>query len=101
MPRERLADRRRSENFEFRFGTLPIYASVGYDSGQQVREVFLSTRKVGNGFDSACRDIAVLMSLLLQYGCPVDEIAHSLTREENGDPAGVAGIAALFIKERN
>lgn len=88
--RNRLPPRRPSENENFLFNNVEVAATFGYNE-YGVAEVFLSTRKAGTPFDVACRDIAVLISLLLQYGCPLEEIASAVTHDGDGRREGLAG----------
>jgi hypothetical protein len=66
-----------------------------------VLEVFINEQKVNSALDVLCSDGAILMSLLLQYGHPADEIAASLKRNPDGSPASPLGVAAKLIKEAN
>ena len=99
MTRELLPGRRASETFEVTFSNVPVSVTFGrYDDGR-VGEVFLSTRKAGSAVDIAARDTAVLMSLLLQYGCSAKIIGRALTADAHGRPEGLAGIVARIIEE--
>lgn len=66
-----------------------------------VREVFINEHRVNSALDVLCSDGAILMSLLLQYGHPVDEIAASLKRNPDGSPASLLGVVAELIKQAN
>jgi hypothetical protein len=45
-----------------------------------VVEVFLNAQKVNSPLDVVESDGAILMSMLLQYGCPASEIHHAMKR---------------------
>jgi hypothetical protein len=64
-----------------------------------VFEVFINEQKVNSALDVLCSDGAILMSLLLQYGHPADEIAASLKRNPDGSPASPLGVAAKLACE--
>lgn len=66
-----------------------------------VAEVFVNAQKVNSPVDVLVSDGAILMSLLLQYGHPAEEIAASLKRNPDGSPASPLGIAALLVKQAN
>jgi len=66
-----------------------------------VLEVFVNAQQVNSQIDVLVSDGAILMSLLLQYGHPADEIAASLKRNPDGSPASPLGIAAKLINEAN
>lgn len=105
MSRERLADRRRCETFEFEHwtpgGYLQVYtASVGYYPDGGVGEIFISRGKSGTDVDIAIRDSAILLSLLLQVHYPIGEIGKSLLQRETGIPDGPLGtLVQLLVKE--
>ena len=91
--RHSLPQRRMAENFDIGFGGQTVSVTFGRAvPDAPVTEVFLSTRKHGTALDTAVRDTAMLVSWLLQYGCPLARHAHALTRDETGVPEGLAGI---------
>lgn len=98
MTREILPQRRHAENFEVSFSGLAVSVSFGYYDDGRVGEVFLSTRKAGSVIDIAARDTAVLLSLLLQYGCSPKIIQRALTADATGRPEGLAGAVAALIE---
>ncbi|MBP0440667.1 hypothetical protein [Tianweitania sediminis] len=100
MTREIIPQRRASENEEIAFAGTQVSVSFGYYDDGRVAEVFLSTRKAGSAVDVAARDTAVLMSLLLQYGCSAKIIGRAITADAQGRPEGLAGIVARLVEER-
>lgn len=62
-------------------------------------EIFLNAQKVDTQADVVVRDGAILMSMLLQYGCPPADIAHAMKRNPDGSPASPLGRAAAFLIE--
>lgn len=100
MNRIALANRRPSETFEIEhgIGRQTVYAvSVGTDDTGAIREVFVS----GPASDlmNSVRDSAILLSLALQYGCPLETIAHALTRDDHDRPATVIGSVVAGVKQ--
>ena len=90
--RKRLADRRRHEIIEFRHGDFTYVAGVGYfDDNNSLAEIFLNSPKVGTTVSVNARDGAILASLLLQFGCPVETIRRAITRNSDGNAAGPIG----------
>jgi hypothetical protein len=68
--------------------------SMGFPNGaaaRDPREVFINCNKVTTALDIAARDIGKLISLAMQHGAMVDELAAAMTRDPNGLPQGVAG----------
>lgn len=64
-----------------------------------VKEIFLNGQKVNSQADVIASDGAILMSLLIQYGHPVEEIAKSMKRNPDGSPSSPLGRAAAFLIE--
>lgn len=97
MPRDKLPSRRHSENVELTLGRTSVTVQLGYDPEGQVKEVFCATNKFGSDADTAIRDVAVLISFLLQYGCDMQEVIDVLASDTYGNPEGVAGMIARHI----
>jgi ribonucleoside-diphosphate reductase alpha chain len=57
----------------------------------RVGEVFINGGRTGSDMDAVTRDAAVLLSIALQYGVPVETIAHAITRESNGSASSIIG----------
>jgi hypothetical protein len=66
-----------------------------------VREIFINAQKPNSSIDCLASDGAILLSLLLQYGCPLDTIAHAMKRNPDGSPASPLGFAADLLKSEN
>ena len=107
MPRHRLANRRAHEviaiehdgqRYKVGFGREVLCDEFG--ALGPVAEVFLNAQKVNSPADALASDGAILMSMLLQYGCPAIEIARSMKRNPNGSPASLFGHAADLMQER-
>lgn len=72
-------------------GSTVAYAvTIGFDEGQP-RELFISCNKLTTSLAVAGLEIATLVSIALQHGANVQELAAALPREEDGAPQGAAG----------
>jgi hypothetical protein len=91
--RSRLPSRRRSETCEFTHEGLRFTASIGLYEDGRLGELFLSSNKPGSPIESIARDAAILVSLAIQFGCPLDIIRHALTKDHTGAPATLVGAA--------
>ena len=92
MNRDPLPNRREHEVVEFFHRGIPYTFGVGrYDDGRPA-EAFIDGVKSGADAQIVARDGAILLSLLLQFGCPVELIQHALSREEDGSPQGPIGV---------
>jgi ribonucleoside-diphosphate reductase alpha chain len=84
MPRERLPDRRNSEFLDYEVMNFKFTASFRRFEDGRVGELFVNTTKPNSPLDIVCRDMAIIASLCLQYGCPLDVIQHAICRDEQG-----------------
>ena len=64
--------------------------------GGRLAEVFFNVAKSGTAIENHARDAAVVASVALQYGTPVDVIRHAVTR--NGDGRLPARSALCSIR---
>jgi hypothetical protein len=62
-------------------------------------EVFLNAQQVNSQIDTLASDGAILMSMLLQYGCPPADIFHAMKRNPDGSPSSPLGRAATYLVE--
>jgi hypothetical protein len=91
--RERLSNRRASETFEVTANGLDYHTTVSRFDDGRIAEVFLSSHKVGSHADTAARDSAVVCSVALQFGVPLEVIRRALMRDSQGRPNGPLGVA--------
>ncbi|MGB8895251.1 MAG: hypothetical protein WCD13_13225 [Pseudolabrys sp.] len=59
----------------------------------QLAEIFLSNNKSGSDSDTAAKDSAVVCSIALQFGVPLDVIRKALMRDSRDRPSGPLGCA--------
>jgi hypothetical protein len=103
-PRHRPANRRaietvaiHHENQFFNLGLGRELLCVDRAQLGPVVEVFVNAEKVDTPVDTLVSDAAILMSLLIQYGHPIEEIAGSMKRNPDGSPASILGRAAAEV----
>jgi hypothetical protein len=77
--RTHLPNRRLNETFEVEVGTL--------------RELFITNGKAGSDSDANARDAAIITSIALQYGVPLEVIRHALLRDPRGNASTPLGAA--------
>ncbi len=91
-----LPQRRPNETFELHFGNhrSAYSVTIGYahvDRRRQIQEVFISGAQVGTEMDAITRDGAILLSLALQHGTPLETIANAITRNCRGEADSIIG----------
>lgn len=93
MSRRRLPNRRACETFQFNVGGLRYVCTVGKFADGAIGEIFIGNGKAGSDSDTAARDSAVVASIALQYGVPLEVLRHALMRNRDGSPCGPLGHA--------
>ena len=92
--RERLPNRRAAELFDFEHGGRRWTATIGRFADGRVAEIFLDTPKV-SAIGELAAEAAIVASLALQSGCPLETLRHAL----DGRDAGPLGVALAIIGE--
>ena len=94
--RHRLPNRRLSETFELEAQGLKFTATV---SRFDVAEVFLQNHKAASHAGINAQDAAVVCSIALQFGAPLDVIRKALMRDSRGNASGPLGVALDLVAE--
>ena len=104
--RHRPANRRAHETIEIEHENQRYKIGLGRElvcceRGQlgPIIEVFLNAQQVNSQVDVLAYDGAIMMSMLLQYGCPPADIFHAMKRNSDGSMASPLGRAAAFLVE--
>jgi ribonucleoside-diphosphate reductase alpha chain len=99
MIRNSLPNRRSSINLAFTHGRMQYHGSASFHSDGSVGEVFLSAGKPGSEVEAVARDCAVMVSLALQHGTPIDVMRRAVTRLDDGTAAGPMGVLLDHLAE--
>jgi hypothetical protein len=91
--RDRLPDRRPAISTSFERDGARFEMTAGYYPDGRVGEIFLNADRANSLLDFLMSDAAILASLALQYGAPLDEVRHALKRDIRGDAASPIGVA--------
>lgn len=91
MTRSRLPNRRAQETFDLEHDGQRYSVSLGFHDDGRPGEAFIQSHRRGTAIEAAARDSAILISLMIQHGLPLDEIRHGLTRDSHGHPASIIG----------
>jgi hypothetical protein len=97
--RRRLPNRRASETFEIESQGLKYSATIARYSDGSLAEIFLQNHKAGSMAGINAQDAAVVCSLALQYGVPLDVISKALMRDAHGRASGPLATALDAIAE--
>src|SRR5262245_26061865 len=97
MTRERLPNRRASENFDLELDGLHYTCSFSRFADRRTAELFLQSHKAGSQADANARDSAVAASLALQHGCLLETLRGAVLGNANGAPSTPLGAAVDVI----
>jgi hypothetical protein len=97
MTRQRLPNRRLAETFDLTCGDLAYTASIGRFDDGRLAEIFITNHKAGSAADTNAKDAAVVCSIALQHGVPLETIRHALMRDGHGRASGPLGEALDMI----
>jgi ribonucleoside-diphosphate reductase alpha chain len=95
--RRRLANRRPNETFSFSWRGMAFTATISRFPDGRLGEIFLTNGKVNTDADTAARDSAVVASLALQHGVPLDTLRKALLRDPRGVASGPLGTGLDLI----
>jgi hypothetical protein len=100
MTRTPLPNRRTHETLRFEHWGQRYVVGIGRAKlGAPIAEVFLNCAKSGTQAETLARDSAVLLSLALQHGVPIETIGHAITRNADGSPSGPIGALVDLMGE--
>jgi hypothetical protein len=84
--RERLPNRRLHWLYRFECDGQSYTGGIGRFDDGRIAEIFINGSKVGTAAETNAQDAAIVASLALQHGCPIQTIRHALVR--SGGSAG-------------
>ena len=97
--REHLPNRRGNGTVDFECGGLRFSYTIGRFPDGRVAEIFLENHKCDSQAGANARDSAVVCSLALQHGIPLETIRRALLRDPRGKPSTPLGAALDLIAE--
>lgn len=99
-PRRYLPNRRVSEAFDFECMGVAYRANTSRFEDGTLGEMFLEAGKIGTAAHIIAKESAVVLSIALQYGVPIDRIYDALPKLSDCFPAGPIGVALKIASER-
>jgi hypothetical protein len=95
-----LPNRRHAERLTFYHDGAQFQGTLGFANLEAAlpSEVFLDGGKPGSSLNALCRDFAVVVSIALQYGTPLETMRQAVTRlNDDGLAAGPGGMLLDLI----
>jgi hypothetical protein len=92
--RDRLPNRRLHWLYRFECDGQSYTGGIGRFDDGRIAEIFINGAKVGSAAEANAQDAAIVASLALQHGCPIETIRHALARS-----GGATGPLATLLNE--
>ena len=83
-----------------RFWNQWFTVTVGFYADGTPGEAFIDGGKTGQDIQSTARDAAVVLSLAMQHGTPIETIRHAITRDGSGAAASILGAIVDAISTK-
>ncbi len=96
MTRMRLPNRRAAETTDLEHGGQRFTVTIGFYPDSRPGEVFTHGLRSGSNLDGLLADACVVVSCLMQHGVEPQEIASSMGRLGNAEPASIIGAVIDF-----
>jgi len=98
VTREPLPHRRYGESFDIQHLGIRYSMQIGCYEDGRVGEVFLGMEKAaGTAMDVNARDMAVVMSMAIQHGVPIERMLKAVTKDSEGRSEGLMGHVLELI----
>src|ERR1700755_3366759 len=91
MTRQRLPDRRAAQTVALEHGGARFMVTIGFYPDGRPGEVFTHGIRSGSNLDALLADACVVVSCLIQHDIEPCEIASSMGRLGNAEPASIIG----------
>jgi len=90
--RQPLQNRRPHWLYRFECDYQSYTGGIGRFDDGRIAEIFINGSKVGTAAETNAQDAAIVASLALQHGCPIETIRHALARS-----GGATGPLATLL----
>ncbi len=97
MTRTRLPDRRAAETVKLEHGGTRFMVTIGFYPDGRPGEVFTHGARSGSSLDALLADACVVVSCLIQHGVEPRELAASMGRLGNAEPASIIGAVVDLV----
>lgn len=97
MTRMRLPDRRFAETVVLEHSGTRFMVTVGFYPDGRPGEVFTHGARSGSNLDALLADACVVVSCLIQHGVEPRDLAASMGRLGNAEPASIIGAVVDLV----
>jgi hypothetical protein len=99
VTRVRLPDRRAAETVQLDYEGAHYMVTVGYYPDGKPGEVFTHGARSGSNLDAVLADACVAISCLMQHGVEPRDLAASMGRLGNAEPASIIGAVVDLVSK--
>ena len=93
----RLPDRRAAETVELEHSGSRFMVTIGFYPDGRPGEVFTHGARSGSSLDALLADACVVVSCLIQHGVEPRDLAASMGRLGNAEPASIIGAVVDLV----
>jgi hypothetical protein len=97
MSRTRLPHRRAAETLRLQYNGTQFMVTIGFYPDGRPGEVFTHGARSGSSLDALLADACVVVSYLIQHGAEPRDLAASMGRLGNAEPASVIGAVVDLV----
>jgi hypothetical protein len=97
MTRQQLPNRRAAETVQLEHNGTRFMVTIGFYPDGRPGEVFTHGARSGSALDALLADACVVISCLIQHGVKPCEIASSMGRLGNAEPASIIGAVVDLV----
>jgi hypothetical protein len=96
--RQRLPNRRPCSSLVFRHNGGPYNLTIGFYADGRVGETFIDGPRIGSEVAHLVHDVAMLISIAIQYQVPVEVVRGAVSRTEvTGSAHSIAGAVLDIV----
>lgn len=99
MSRIRLPDRRAAETIALEHDGARFMVTIGFYPDGRPGEVFVHGARSGSGMDALLADACVVVSCLIQHGAVPGDLAASMGRLGDAQPASIIGAVIDLVAD--
>jgi hypothetical protein len=97
MTRTRLPDRRAAETVQLEHEGACFTVTIGFYADGRPGEVFTHGARSGSSLDALLADVCVVVSCLIQHGVEPRDLATSMGRLGDAEPASIIGAVLDLV----
>jgi ribonucleoside-diphosphate reductase alpha chain len=86
--------------FPFAFGGIRFTAGIGRFEDGRIAEIYIDSNKAGSAVEASARAAAIIASIALQHGVPLQTLHHALQLDERGQATSPIGVILAMLMSK-